>query len=131
MGPLLDKLIMEDSDTISPQSRRQLWITTWLVAGIATIIPNLLVTPIALLFAWLFPLGLFRLIFSPDNRLDSNWGWFELIGGWLFYGYLTVFAISQNRKNRFFVAYTILCIFLILNVVGCNKMLNDPIKDSL
>lgn len=118
------------NEIISPKSKRWLCLGAWLVAGIATVIPDPGITPLAILFAWMFPFGVFRLVFSPD----TDFGGFDLIiliGGWLIYGYLTVLALSQNRRARFVFVYAILCVLLVLTAAGCNKMLHDPIKDSL
>jgi hypothetical protein len=122
---------MEDIKTISPKSRRWLCFAAWVVAVVAMVIPDPRDAPLGILFAWTFPLGIFRLIFSPDERFGEAFGVAILIGGWLFYGYLTILTLSQSRKGRFIIIYAVLCIILALNVVGCNKMANDPMQDSL
>jgi hypothetical protein len=121
---------MEYPETIPQQQRRSFLSAAWIIAGAATLILNLLVSPLALLFAWMFPLGVFRLLFSPDDRSILAYETPMLLGGWVFYGCVTIFALSQDRRRRFFITFGILCLVLALNVLGCSKMLRDPIKDS-
>jgi hypothetical protein len=129
-------LHMEDIKTVSPKLRFWLCFAAWLVALIAMVIPDPRDAPFGILFAWMFPLGIFRLIFGPDESTSEAVsvssqaiGGAILIGSWLFYAFLTFFALSQSRKRRFFFFYAVLCVVLALNVVGCNKMANDPILD--
>src|SRR5271167_3559336 len=114
---------MEQAQQISGESRIQLWVVAWFVAGLATAIPH----PIAILFAYAFPIGVLRVIFP--HVLD--FGLPFLIGAWLFYIWLTVFGLLQNRKVRFLLIYAVLCVVLVLNVVGCLVIMNEPIRDSL
>ena len=114
---------MEEPEDMSRPSRIRLWIIAWLVAGLTTVIPD----PFSTIFAWAFPLGLFAIIF-PHER---DFGFEFLLGGWFFYGFLTVVGLAQKRSARFFLFYAILCVLLVLNVVGCHVIWKQPIQDSL
>jgi hypothetical protein len=120
---------MEHTKTISLQSRCWLCAGAWLAAGFATIIPDPGALPLKYLGALFFPLGVLRLIFGPEEDHFAGSGMAFLIGGWLFYGVLTVLALSQSRKMRFVVVYALLCILLGLTVIGFNRMLDGPLED--
>ena len=123
--------LMEEPEKISQESRRAFLVAAWLIAGIATVVANLLVAPLAILFVWMFPYGLFRLIFRPDQMNHGQLDFVAIFGGWFLFGIISVFTYLQSRKVRFLAAYALLCVLLALNVVGCNKMMHDPMQDSL
>jgi hypothetical protein len=119
---------MGQLQTISRSERLWLWGAAWLIAGLATAILD----PVAVLFAWAFPSGLFRFIISPDSTLARDLGPALLVAGWILYASLTTFGFApQNSRRRFFTLYAVLCAFLALNVVGCHVMMGDPVRDSL
>ncbi len=107
---------------IPGDTRIWFWCVAWVFAALVLVIPD----PICALFFLGFPAGVFRIFLPPSEDLGRY-----VMPGWLFYGGFTYFALSQKRRLCFLVAYAILCVFLILNVVGCNIMLNDPMRDSL
>ncbi len=95
-----------------------MWAAAWAVATVAMVLPY----PWLLLFAWAFPFGLFVFILPTDS--DQIGGWLLLFVGWLLYIALTIYGLRQDRRTRFFVTYTVLCVLLILNVGGCHYNLN-------
>ncbi len=74
----------------------------------------------------LFPIGLFRCLlpssFTPDD--------YKLAAalGWLVYYALTIAALLQSRRTRYFVVYGVLCALLVTNVVGCQLEAHRPWK---
>ena len=74
---------MENFEDISRQARIRVWAVTWAVAGVASLIPD----PFSALFIWAFPIGMLHVMF-PQAR---DFGSLSLAGGWLFYGWLTLF----------------------------------------
>lgn len=42
---------------------------------------------------------------------------------WLPYLALTIVGLLARKRNLYFVMYSILCVLLLLNVVGCQKMI--------
>ena len=85
----------------------------WIVGLIAAGFPN----PTLLLWVWLFPLGLFEIAGRQFTGLDSDY-----VIGWLFYALLTALALVSRPRFLYFIFYTVLCILLILNIVGCQQM---------
>jgi hypothetical protein len=114
---------MEEPETISLWKRCWLWLVAWVVVIGLMAIPY---SGICLRVPWMFPMG------SPFMLLTlllSEWGSagnFFIAVGWLFYVALTIYALRQNRRARYFVAYTVLCVFLILNVGGCYYEVAKP-----
>lgn len=80
------------------------------------------------LFLPRFPLGLFT-FFGVIKSSTSESATDLLTGlGWIMYLVLTVLASRTKSKRAYFALYTVLCIALILNVVGCRAVL-DELKD--
>ena len=77
-----------------------------------------------LMVPWMFPLG-FPIVL-PFMRLSSDPPvGFLLFIGWLIYGALTIYGLRENRRARYFVVYSILCVFLFLNVCGCYYLVGN------
>lgn len=95
-----------------PFSQRwKLWLIAWAVALFAawytTLIP----------YVWLFPLGLMEVVGRKQfgHDLDLLWGWFLYLA-------LTIAAMCCRPRVLYFTFYTILCILLALNVIGCHQI---------
>lgn len=104
---------MDQTETISLRKRCWLWAAAWGAAAIIMAIPY----PITLVYAWLFPLGLLGLILPSGSEMGLA---FPTIVGWGFYVLLTACGIRQDKRARYFVAYTVLCVLLLVNVGGCH-----------
>ena len=89
----------------------------WAASAIAVAIPN----PGILTLFWMFPGALIWLVVPSDSRVDTSVFQLVLTGGWLAYAVLTMLALVQDRRVRFFVVYAILCALLATNVVGCHS----------
>src|SRR5947209_10287601 len=76
----------------------------WAAAALAAAIPH----PGILAFAWMFPSALIWLVVPSDSRVDNEVFQLVLIGGWYVYSVLTILALFQGRRARFFVVYAIL-----------------------
>ena len=72
--------------------------------------------------AWFFPIGFIGYLFPSDWNLDATQVAFM---GWLFYIALTFIAVYQDRRVRYFAVYSILCVLLALNVVGCHVQIHN------
>jgi hypothetical protein len=93
---------MQQSPEISLRRRIWLWIGAWSIAAIATVwgsSPSLLI----LVYAWLFPIGLFG--FEPANWQAPVSTPVFLVLSWMFYVVLTIIGLSQSRRVRYFVVF--------------------------
>jgi hypothetical protein len=115
---------MNQTANISRRSRIWFWLAAWLIAALAMAIPN----PRVLLFAFLFPTGLFEFVPQGLSILeppDAGYLWFVIFC--LFYVGLSITALLQSRRLWYFVLYAVLCSILALNVVGCHIQINRGI----
>ncbi len=101
-------------DTISRKWRLVLWIIGWCLAASATVAPAFAL----LFFCWLFPMGL-AAPFGASDWTSSVATYGTLLVGWGLYAGLSVYGLKQRRRVRYFWAYAILLVLLILNVAGC------------
>ena len=69
-----------------------------------------------------FPAGFFRVFGYRENDVIGR---SHLVIGWLAYVALTVGACLSRRKRTYFIIYTILCVLLAINVVGCRAFWSD------
>ena len=97
-----------------------LWAAAWAIAFISTGGTFLE----KLFLAWFFPYGLLGLL-SPAIW-ESPGDFSIVVFGWAFYVGLTVYALMQVRRYRYFVAYGVLFVFLVLNIVGCHVQSRHP-----
>jgi len=100
--------------TISKSRRLGLWLLAWAIAAVATVAPAF---PLVILF-WMFPVGL-AAPFGAANWSSAEASYGVMIIGWLFYVALSIYALRQRKRIRYFWAYTILLVFLAFNVAGC------------
>src|SRR6516162_4640781 len=110
--------------TLPKALRVRLWLVAWGVALLATPIPLCLTSPglfpYFVMYVWAFPIGTAAFAFPEHRDPPGTVVIASLIAGWLFYAVLTIFGLLQRERIRYFVLYTILCLLLILNAVGCN-----------
>jgi hypothetical protein len=97
--------------TITRDGRYKLLIVAGLAVAVLTF-PGIIFLPASLPK---LPVGLLRLFGFNENQVNPAWS--EAI--WFVYIVLIVSACLTPRKRRYFIIYTILCIILALNVVGC------------
>jgi tellurium resistance protein TerD len=101
---------MQTSSTDISQGRRyKLLCIPWVVT-IAVTFPGILAGPQFL------PAGLYRLLGVPDWWLGV---------GWLAYLVLSVAACLSRRRLTYFIVYTVLCVLLALNCVGCRAFWSE------
>lgn len=94
-----------------------LWYGAWIVVA-------LLMNPVNLPAFIYFPLGLVALFPRGDEQaiVLAMHSWPRFVG-WVIYLLFAV-GISRTRKRTTFITiYSILCLVLVLNVVGCKKVL--------
>jgi hypothetical protein len=115
--------------SISPVQLPVLWrcsllVAAWLCAflaltGFSVLLHplDLILHPVSLFVAGFFPLGLSAFFDSDLNSSDSFYGW--LIFGWSAYLGLCVVTLRQVQARKYLLVYSILCVLLVLNVVGC------------
>ncbi|NOS69688.1 MAG: hypothetical protein HOP33_07140 [Verrucomicrobia bacterium] len=115
---------MEEPREISKSSRVTLWLVAWGVALAATTIPICIKSPEFFPYfvtsIWGFPIGTAAFAFPEHRNPPDGVVVASLVAGWLFYIALTIVGLYQKRRVRYFTVYTILCLLLILNAVGCN-----------
>lgn len=97
----------------------QLWLGAWCLVAIATLVMH----PAHIVAVPFFPLGL--LDWLPHGEQTAIEGW--MIGawsiGWMLYAFLSVAMFAAKRTGVFFIIYVIFCVLLLLNVVGCQRVM--------
>jgi hypothetical protein len=115
---------MNEPRKISPEAKVILWIAAWTIAlivtGLAICRGNGEIFGYCVERAWAFPMGTIAFFLPTNADVPDAVPICLLIGGWTSYIALTVFGLRQSGRSRFFIAYAILCLLLILNAVGCN-----------
>jgi hypothetical protein len=76
----------------------------------------------------LFPLG--WILAVPFVRVpEGDWGLYIISAiGWVPYIALSASALLARKRNAYFVVYSLLCMLLIFNVVGCNELQHTSLK---
>jgi hypothetical protein len=113
------------------ETRWKLLLLAWVIAALATVYIEI---PLLLFFP-MFPWGLLYLICGDDHggRPDVGSGHAsgneltQMVGlmaiGWLIYITITDAALITRRRLTYFLLYSVLCVLLIFNVVGCHRLL--------
>lgn len=103
-----------------PFSRRwKLWLIAWGVGLVAAGFPN----PALIFYVWFFPSGLAKAFDRPFPAYD-------IAIGWLIYLLLTAFAFLSRPRVLYFTFFGIFCILLLLNAVGCQRMLGQMFEKT-
>ena len=106
---------MEPSEQeIARKRRYSLLAVAWAAVAVLTF-PGIL-------FPTLFPAGLFRVFGVRENDVIGHR---YLAIGWLMYAGITMAACLSSRKRTYFIIYSILCLLLIINTVGCRVFWSD------
>jgi hypothetical protein len=106
---------MEAGNWEIPRNRRySLLAIAWAAVAVLTF-PGIF-------FPALFPAGLFRVFGVRENDVIGH---SYLAFGWLAYVVLTVAACLSRRRRTYFIIYTILCVLLAINIVGCRAFWSD------
>ena len=117
---------MNKSPFIPVNRRIYFWAAAWLVAAIATTFPppnDVATVCLALLmYQWLFPLGLI-IPFAPSLQPMGSHG-LILTAGWFLYLGLSVYGLTRQSRTKYFLAYAVLTVLLILNVTGCRILIS-------
>jgi hypothetical protein len=79
--------------------------------------------PGVFMFPWLLPAGLYRM-FGVTETYSVERGRL-ILAGWGVYIWLTFVAAVCKRRLSYFVFYSVLCVLLALNCVGCRLFLSD------
>ncbi|MGP1383135.1 MAG: hypothetical protein ACTS2F_06205 [Thainema sp.] len=90
------------------------YATAWIIALMIT-------APFAVQLFPFFPLGLF-LVFSQPTDLPLTG---LAVAGWFTYAIHAAFLFLTSSRTFYFVAYAVLIVMLLTNVVGCRKLLNE------
>ncbi|SRR6266478_1048046 len=105
---------------ISRCSKWLLWLLPWCVIVPVMGIHNVPAAPY-------FPIGMFTFFLSPENGITlfmiGGMGIFPSLVGWMIYILLSARIALTSRRIPFFAFYSIFCILLILNVIGCKKIM--------
>ena len=107
-------------DPMPARDKWRLWLGAWGLVAVATLVIN----PSYILAAPFFPIGL--LVWLPNGEQKAITGW--MIGGWvigwIFYGLLSVIMFKTKRSGVFFILFAIFFALLVLNVVGCQRVMH-------
>ena len=74
------------------------------------------------MYQWLFPLGLI-IPFAPSLQPMGSHG-LILTAGWFLYLGLSVYGLTRQSRTKYFLAYAVLTVLLILNVTGCRILIS-------
>ncbi len=103
-------LLMEiPRNEISPERRCNLLSIPWAATAVLTL-PGVL-------HPQFLPAGLLIFFGMPANKALDHGSW--LLIGWLLYLMLTAAACLSRRKRKYFIVYSVLCVVLAVNTVGC------------
>jgi hypothetical protein len=102
---------------ISDRFKGALWCVAWVLV-------ILIMKPINVLAAPLFPLGLLALVPRGEEKAIIL-SMYVIPGfvGWTIYILLSVAMSRTSKKGTFLLAYIVFCTVLALNVVGCKRTL--------
>lgn len=123
------KPLVNEAAEIPMRRRIKLWLLAWAVAFLAVpVVPVVLYRQFflvavwfQLIYCWTFPGGLFGMWFAAPPPSERHFGVWAILIGWLLYLALTVFGLRQKRRQAYFITYTVLCVLLATNVVGCQS----------
>jgi hypothetical protein len=100
--------------------QRRFWLVlaVWCLAVIAaaTAFPH----PSRAKYVLLFPYGLITIIISALGAKSQSAP--HVIFGWLMYVALTLASVFTGNRLGYLCLYTLLCVLLLLNVIGCHMM---------
>jgi len=102
--------------TVSFRLRLMLYVATWIAVLIAVDVR------LAAL-AYMFPSGIFKVLFPPRIAADPAWGWIFLGIGWVIYIVHAVLYFRARRPRTIWILYGVLVLILVCNVGGCRQML--------
>ena len=109
----------ESDEGISPRYRSILWWGGWGAVTVFFAVTN----PPSLAAFYAFPLGL--MAWLPGGTANAIMAF--MFGGWMIGWsiYLLIAVALSNIKKRglFFLIYGVFCVLLILNVVGCQRVM--------
>jgi hypothetical protein len=118
--------VMEQPATISFWRRMWLWLAAWGVAATAAVLPH----PIDLMYAFparyiilslvTFPYGIMALLVTALGLRGQDAP--HVLVAWAAYLLLTVWGLATTRRTVYFAIYSVLCLLLGLNVIGCHMM---------
>lgn len=108
--------VMEEAPDLRFRSRLWLLLAAWVAAAVATVFPY----PPLLRYAFLFPYGLMTFLVWLVGWKAQQAPHF--LTGWVLYLVLTVSSLVTGKRLAYFVIYALLCVFLLLNAVGCHMM---------
>jgi hypothetical protein len=107
---------MAKADAEIPRNRRYgLLCIPWGLTIVATF-PGII-------YPRFFPAGLYRLFGVPETYSMDRGG--LILAGWAVYIWLTFVASICKGKLSYFIFYSVLCVLLALNSVGCRLFWSD------
>jgi len=104
---------------LKTSTKNLLWYGAWGVV----IIGALIVNPTSLAAFYAFPLGLLAWLPNGDEKAVVGLMFGGWIVGWIFYILISVALSRIKKKGLFLCIYFLFCILLMLNVVGCQRVL--------
>jgi hypothetical protein len=108
------------SDIVPKATKLWCWFGGWGLAAGATLVAN----PAHLLMAPFFPIGLLALLPDGEKMAITAYMMIFPIGlGWIFYGIYSWVLLSRRGATVFYTWFVFFCVILILNVVGCQKVM--------
>jgi hypothetical protein len=110
---------------ISPRLKLFLWFIAWGFVALFTAAAH----PSDLLGAFAFPLGLCGAVPSKVG-LGIAFGFAQIVTavGWLIYLLLSLAIKNAKNFGRFSFLYFVLCVLLVLNMVGCRRLIATAAK---
>jgi ribosomal protein L40E len=107
------------NDPMTSSDKWRLWLGAWFLVVLAALIIN----PSSILATPFFPIGL--LVWLPKGEETAIAGWMmgAWVIGWIFYLLFSVIMFKTKKAGPFFIMFSMFCILLILNVVGCQRVM--------
>ncbi len=112
----------EPADNDEPVSGANRW---WFVlsAWVAVVLLTFLLNPSSVLAAPFFPIGLLALLPRGEEKaITGVMMLYPVFLGWGFYFGFQVIMMGTRSDKVFFVLYAVLCVLLLLNVGGCQRV---------
>jgi hypothetical protein len=97
----------------------QFWLGAWCLVAIATLV----IHPAYILAVPFFPVGLLDWLPHGEEKAIEGWMIGAWVVGWMIYVFLSMAMFAAKRTGIFFIIYVIFCVLLVLNVVGCQRVM--------
>jgi hypothetical protein len=118
--PFQDRNEPKFSDPLSASVKLRFFLGAWGFVILVCLVTN----PQSILAAPFFPVGLIACLPNGEDKAIAGWMNGAWIIGWVIYALLSVTMFQVKKRGLFFLIFGIFCILLLLNISGCNRVMN-------